>query len=68
MNSPPYGISYGAWLEVRKELAEVKAQRDRLLKACIFARNEMVVKTEGEHGAYQYLEEVIANVKEVDNE
>ncbi len=35
------------------------AAADALLEACIYARDEMVVKTEGENYAYQELESAI---------
>ena len=42
------------------------AAADDLLEACIYARDEMVVNTEGENGAYHALEAAIARVEAQD--
>ncbi len=62
----------GAWLVIDaagftvaellrgKDNARLIAAAPDMLEACIYARDEMVVKTEGENYAYQALEAVIA--------
>jgi hypothetical protein len=40
--------------------AQLIAAVPDLFEACIYARDEMVVKTEGENGAYMALEDAIA--------
>ncbi len=44
------------WTGVDIEYCSKHAAADALLEACIYARDEMVVKTDGEKYAYQELE------------
>ena len=46
----------------------VHAAAHDLLEACIYARDEMVVKTEGENGAYHCLEAAIAQAAPPDSD
>ena len=46
-------------------IEELERQLDQAVKACIFARDAMVVKTEDEHYAYLELEDVIASIARV---